>query len=329
MAAQNVNSVFTGKKFVFLAATLCCLLWGSAYPGIKNGYEIFQIGADDLPAKVVFAGYRFVLAGLFLLVLAAVMGKPIFRFRRDQYRQMVVLGATQTTLQYIFFYIGLAYTTGVKGSIMNATGVFFSVLLAHFFYQNDKISLNKFIGCILGFIGVMVVNLNKDLLDFSFVWQGDGFIILAAFILSASSIYGKYLSQTIDPGIMTGYQLLFGGIILTLGGYLTGGELTFHGWPSVLILGYLALLSSVAFALWSLLLKYNRVSLIAPFNFLIPVSGVVLSAIFLQENIFEWKNVIALLLVCLGIWRVNASKEVKIVSARPAEKATAKACDEK
>ena len=71
------------------------------------------------------------------------------------------------------------------------------------------------------------------------------------------------------------------------------------------ILGYLTLLSSVAFALWSILLKYNRVGMIAPFNFLIPVSGALLSAIFLGENILELKYAIALMLVCSGIWWVN------------------------
>ncbi|MFZ1872391.1 MAG: EamA family transporter, partial [Chania sp.] len=70
----------------------------------------------------------------------------------------------------------------------------------------------------------------------------------------------------------------------------------------------LVLLSSVAFALWSLLLKYNRVGMVAPFNFLIPVSGAVLSAIFLNESIMEWRNVLALLLVCGGIWLVNKIK---------------------
>ena len=48
--------------------------------------------------------------------------------------------------------------------------------------------------------------------------------------------------------------------------------------------------------------------MIAPFNFLIPVSGAVLSAIFLGENIFEWKYALALVLVCSGIWWVNKVK---------------------
>jgi drug/metabolite transporter (DMT)-like permease len=305
---ESNASLFTRKKFAWLCAAFCCLLWGSAYPAIKNGYEIFAIATDDLPGKIVFAGYRFVIAGLLLLAFALLQGKPIARLSRRQFSQLAVLGVTQTAVQYIFFYIGLAFTTGVKGSIMNATGTFFSVLLAHFIYQNDRLSVNKIVGCVLGFAGVMVVNFNSRLMDFSFSWMGDGFVVLAAFILSAASLYGKRISQTVDPTIMTGWQLAMGGVVLTVGGYLAGGRLTFHGWESVAILSYLALLSSVAFALWSLLLKYNRVGMIAPFNFLIPVSGAVLSAIFLQESIMEWRYALALVLVCFGIWRVNVTR---------------------
>ncbi|HAU5067426.1 TPA: DMT family transporter [Citrobacter amalonaticus] len=308
MDTPHPQPLFARKNVVWLSAAFCCLLWGSAYPAIKSGYEIFQIAAGDIPSKIVFAGYRFLFAGLLLLLLAIAQRKPIGRLSSRQFGQLTLLGVTQTSLQYIFFYIGLAFTTGVKGSIMNATGTFFSVLLAHFIYQNDKLSYNKTLGCILGFTGVMVVNFNSGLLDFSFTLAGDGSIVMAAFILSAATLYGKRLSQTVDPTVMTGYQLGIGGLVLVIGGYVFGGTLAVHGLASVAILGYLTLLSSVAFALWSILLKYNRVGMIAPFNFLIPVSGAVLSAIFLGENILEWKYAIALLLVCSGIWWVNKVK---------------------
>lgn len=308
MDTPHPQPLFARKNVVWLSAAFCCLLWGSAYPAIKSGYEIFQIAADDIPSKIVFAGYRFLFAGLLLLLLAMAQRKPIGRLSSRQFGQLTLLGVTQTSLQYIFFYIGLAFTTGVKGSIMNATGTFFSVLLAHFIYQNDKLSYNKTLGCILGFAGVMVVNFNSGLLDFSFTLAGDGSIVLAAFILSAATLYGKRISQTVDPMVMMGYQLGIGGLVLVIGGYAFGGTLAVHGLASVAILGYLTLLSSVAFALWSILLKYNRVGMIAPFNFLIPVSGAVLSAIFLGENILEWKYAMALLLVCSGIWWVNKVK---------------------
>ncbi|MCW2481866.1 DMT family transporter [Candidatus Symbiopectobacterium sp. NZEC135] len=307
---KNTTAFFTNEKIVFALATLCCLLWGSAYPAIKNGYALFLIEEGDIASKLVFAGYRFVLAGGLLLLLAMASGKAIARFKPGQLRQLAVLGITQTTLQYIFFYIGLAYTTGVKGSIMNATSTFFSVLLAHCLYANDKITPNKAIGCLLGFLGVTVVNV-KGLDDFSFTLMGDGFVVIAAFVLSAATIYGKRISQTMDPIIMTGYQLAVGGIILTLTGYLSGGSLSVHGWNSVLILFYLVLLSSITFALWSQLLKYNKVGTVAPFNFLIPIAGAVLSALFLDESILEWRYAAALVLVCLGIGLVNRSPQTK------------------
>jgi drug/metabolite transporter (DMT)-like permease len=297
--------LFARKNAAYAGAAFCCLLWGSAYPAIKSGYEIFQIAVDDIPSKVVFAGYRFLFAGILLLLFMLVQSKPLGRLSTRQFGQVALLGVTQTSLQYVFFYVGLAFTTGVKGSIMNATGTFFSVLLAHFIYQNDKLSFNKSLGCVLGFTGVMVVNLSSGSLDFSFSLMGDGFVVMAAFILSAATLYGKRISQTVDPMVMTGYQLEFGGLVLMIGGYVSGGSLTFHGVGSVMILGYLTLLSSVAFALWSVLLKYNRVGMIAPFNFLIPVSGALLSALFLGENILEWKYAVALVLVCSGIWWVN------------------------
>ncbi|SFR08675.1 MULTISPECIES: DMT family transporter [unclassified Enterobacter] len=305
METANPATIFARKKVAYACATLCCLLWGSSYPAIKNGYEIFEIATDDIPSKIVFAGYRFLFAGLLLLLFAMAQRKPIARFSPRQYGQLAFLGLTQTSVQYAFFYIGLAFTTGVKGSIMNATGTFFSVLLAHFIYQNDKLSYNKTIGCVLGFAGVMLVNINHSLMDVSFVWMGDGFVVLAAFILSAATLYGKRISQTVDPTVMTGWQLAFGGGVLVVGGYLTGGTLVVHSATAVAILGYLTLLSSIAFALWSVLLKYNRVSMIAPFNFVIPVAGTVLSAIFLGENILDIKYAIALVLVCSGIWWVN------------------------
>ncbi len=293
---------------VFLLAGLCCLLWGSAYPAIKNGYALFSIAPDDIPAKMIFAGYRFVLAGLLLLAVAVLTRRQVLGLSWSKLRQISTLGLTQTALQYVFFYVGLAYTTGVKGSIMNATGTFFSVLLAHFIYHNDRLSLNKVLGCLVGFAGVMVVNFKRDLLDFHFTLLGEGFVVIAAFILSAASIYGKKVSQHMDSIVLTGYQLTVGGLALLLGGYGAGGTLAGFSWASTALLVYLVLLSSVAFGLWTILLKYNRVGMVTVFNFLIPIFGAMLSAVFLGERILEWKNVIALVLVCSGIFLVTRDR---------------------
>ena len=291
---------------VFVLATLCCLLWGSAYPAIKNGYALLDIASADIAGQMLFAGWRFVLAGAVLLVVAAAMRKPILGLARRQFGQVALLGLAQTAIQYVFFYIGLAHATGVKSSIMNATGVFFSVLLAHVIYADDRLNGRKALGCLIGFLGVVVVNLGGGgELGFDFSLLGEGFVVIAAFVLAAASIYGKRLSRDIDPVVMTGWQLFVGGLILVGVGLAGGGRLAAFSPQAGALLIYLALLSSIAFAVWSFLLKHNPVGLIAPFNFLVPVFGVVLSAMFLGESMLRWSNLTALILVCLGIWLVT------------------------
>ncbi|APF23680.1 MULTISPECIES: DMT family transporter [Clostridium] len=306
---MNREKFYTNRRNIVLLAALCCFLWGSAYPAIKGGYELFNISGEDIPSKLIFAGYRFALAGIIVLLVQIISKKNIFVLNKKEIVQVTLLGIFQTTLQYIFFYIGLAYTTGIRSSIINGTGAFFSILLAHFIYKNDRLNVNKIVGCIVGFIGVIIVNLNgQDFFASSFSIQGEGFVMLAAFILSASSIYGKKITQNQDASIITGYQLFIGGLILLLLGYISGGCLSGFTLKSTSLLIYMALLSSVAFAVWTQLLKYNKVGIISIFNFLVPVFGSLLSAIFLGENIFDIKILISLIFVCLGIYMVYKIK---------------------
>jgi len=310
-------SKFSDPIFVMLIASLCCLLWGSAYPSIKLGYIAFNILPEDIASKYVFAGYRFTLAGLLLLLLSRIVRKEKLQLSRTQWTSLIMLGILQTGLQYMFFYVGVANTTGVKGSIMNATTTFFSVVLAHFIYKNDKLSRNKIVGCLLGFVGVIIVNLHTDLLTFSFSFTGEGFIIIAALVFSVTALYAKRLTATIDVLIITGVSLFVGGLVLTLLGLLLGGRVNHFTLESTSNLIYLALLSSVAFCLWNMLLKYNKVGKVSVYNFLIPVFGALLSALFLGETILELKNLAALLFVSVGIYLVNRVRSVQSSNNTP------------
>ncbi len=308
---MNTREFFMKKKVIYIFATMCCMLWGSAFPAVKSGYEVFNIASEDIPSKLVFAGYRFFLAGLIVLFIALLSKKELFKFNKRQLGQIALLGITQTCLQYIFFYLGLAYISGAKGSILSGTGAFFSVIIAHYIYINDKLNLKKTLGCIIGFIGVIIVNFDSQLLGSSFTIKGEGAILISALILSASSIYGKKLTQSMDSVVVTGYQLFIGGAVLIGLGYGFNGSISGFTIKSTSLLIYLAMLSSIAFSLWTILLKYNNVGTVAVFNFLTPIFGSILSAIFLHENIWELKNAIALICVCIGIWLVNRESNKK------------------
>ena len=299
------TNLYRDRRFVVGMAVLCCLLWGSAFPAVKAGYALLHVAKADTAAQMLFAGWRFLAAGAILLVLALANGKPVAAPRAEVGR-LVGLGLFQTTLQYVFFYVGLAHATGVKSSIMNATGAFFGVLLAHFLYRDDRLTPRKALGCLLGFAGVLAVNLGgQGGLDLDFSLLGEGFVVAAAFVLAAASIWGKAISQRIDPMVMTGWQLAIGGAALLAIGAAAGGRLGGFDIRALALLAYMAGLSAAAFALWSLLMKHNPVGMLAVFNFLIPVFGVLLSALFLHEPVLAWKNAAALILVCGGIFLVT------------------------
>jgi drug/metabolite transporter (DMT)-like permease len=313
MNKNVVNEIFTKSINIFVLAVVSTILWGSAYPSVKIGYELFKISSSDIYGKILFAGYRFLIAGIITILISSILKKKFVYPEKKNILGISLLGLIQTSLQYIFFYIGLSNTLGVKAAILNSTGTFITVILAHFLYRNDKLNLQKAIGCIVGFIGVLIINSGSNNAGSSFSFTGEGFIILAAMTFAFGSIISKTVAKTEDSMIMTGYQLLIGGGILVLIGFIGGGYLATPSLAAIILLIYMASLSAVAFTLWAILLKYNSVGKICVYNFLVPIFGAILSALYLQENMYSIKNIVALICVCLGIYIVNKRKEVEIV----------------
>lgn len=66
------------KPYVLIPLALfCCLLWGSAFPTVKVGYSLFNISADDTFSQIFFAGIRFTLAGLLVILFGSAMSKKV------------------------------------------------------------------------------------------------------------------------------------------------------------------------------------------------------------------------------------------------------------
>ncbi|HAZ06390.1 MULTISPECIES: DMT family transporter [Acetobacterium] len=291
------------KGVVLALATLCCLLWGSAYPAVKIGYELF--GITTTGAQVLFAGYRFTLAGILTWIITSLYVKKIALPQREEWGRMISLGLVQTTLQYIFFYIGLANTTGVKASIINATSTFFAILFAHLILKNEKMTRAKIIGCILGMVGVIIIQLKGGRIDSSFSLLGDGFLFLVCIASALGAVMTRIYTQKSDSMILTAYQLMIGGVVLVMIGLLMGGSITQVTVPGLLLLGYLAALSAAAFSIWTILLKHNPVGVVAIYGFMIPVFGVILSGLFLGEAFLSLRILVSLACVSVGIWLVN------------------------
>lgn len=296
------------KQKVMILAILATFLWGSAYPCIKIGYELFEIAGDDLGSKFLFAGIRFVTAGLMVLAFTALKQPKDCLPKKNMAGRLVLLGILQTTIQYIFFYVGLANTTGAKSAIINSFTAFFPIVLAPLFFRDDRLTAKKGLGCLIGLVGIVIINLDGSGLG-GFKLTGEGFAVFAAMAQSLASIYSKKLAKYMNVMTITGYQLFAGGILLVAAGILTGGTLAVV-WQGIILLLYMAALSAVAFTVWTYLLSHNPVSSVSIYNLLIPIFGTVLSGIFLKENIMTWTHLVSIVLVCLGIVLVNRKQEM-------------------
>ena len=210
----------------------------------------------------------------------------------------------------VFFLLcRLAHTTGVKGSIVEASNVFLAILVSSLIFHQEKLDQKKVLGCIVGFAGVVLINLSGSNVDMSFNLTGDGFIFISAIAYALSSVLIKKYSAKSDPVMLSGYQFTAGGLVMILIGFVMGGRIHTASMPAMILLIYMALISAVAYTLWGILLKYNPVSKVSIFGFTNPVFGVILSAIILREgNVFGMKDLIALVLVSIGILIVNWAK---------------------
>lgn len=300
-----MKDVLTRKWVVIVIAIFCSILWGSAFPVLKISYTELQMAVDDTIAKVVFAGMRFLLAGLILLIGMLMVKPKALLVTRRQAMFLTIFGIVQTALQYFFFYNGLANVSGMKGAILASSGTFFTVLLAHLFYSDDRLNLPKTIGLIAGFSGIIVANWGKEF-ELGFQITGEGFMILAALMGAIGTIMAKEMAQGIHPFALTGWQLTIGSVLMLLIGVsrLKPDAITFTplGWG---LLVYAAFLSAVAFALWYSILKYNKAGEISIYKFVTPVTGTILSAIFIPGENLNASILGALILVAVGIISVN------------------------
>lgn len=286
-------------------AVFCTILWGTAFPCIKIGYELFRIESGDIPSKLIFAGGRFFLAGIIVLLCGLLTrDRHRIHLRRKDMAPILVLSFFQSFMQYLLLYIGIVHITGTKSSLLTSVAAFGSVLLSAAVFRSDRLTLKKTVGCIIGVIGILVMNLNGDQ-SAGFTLTGDGLVILSNLSGAAGNVISKKIADDRSPVQIAGWQLSFGGPALILTGWVLGGRLTFYDSNCWLMLLYLAAMAGIAFMLWTMLLFYNDVSRIAVYNLLIPVFGTMWSGIFLGENVFTPENILSLLLVCSGIFLVN------------------------
>ncbi len=303
--SMKVKRLIDNKIFACAMAVVCTMMWGTAFPFIKLGYSLLKIDSGNVGSSILFAGLRFTIAGMMVFIFLLITDRHSLAIQKSDIAPLGTLGLVQIAGQYIFTYIGIGFTSSTNTSIITACASFFTVLAAGFFFKKtDRLTAFKVLGCVIGFSGVVVINQGGSENGNLF---GDIMILLSTVCAASGNIISKKIVNGRNPIKVNAFQLIVGGIVLTVAGLCCGGKLAFNGVLSVSVLLWLAFISAAAFTIWTTLLKHHPASMITVFNLLVPVFGTVLSGVMLGENIFKPQTAIALVLIVAGIATVNLS----------------------
>lgn len=281
------------------------MLWGTAIPLIKSTYVELAIGREDTGLKILLAGIRFFLAGLMTFTYFKIRNKGHrIDYKKINLKFIVILALIQTSLQYIFYYIGLSHVAGVKSSIIQSTNAFIVVLISAVLLPDEKVNPNIILALILGTLGIFITNYTGESLSGSLRFSGEGFILIATSFNALASVMLRKYGKGENPFVVTSFQFILGSLLLiVLGIALTGGFLALTPKGMVMIL-YGSFISACAFSIWTWVLQQYSANEFGVYKLFIPIFGSLFSVLALGEA-FTVNMAAGLALVLLGSLILN------------------------
>ena len=259
--------------------TLLCLIWGSTWLGIKVGLEF-------LP-PFLFAGIRFLVATMGLLVLAKILHARIPRDKQS-WNLMLVLGIFQISLPYGLVFWAEQYISSGLSAVLFATLPFFVVIFAHLMID-EKLTRMKTLGVVASFMGLVAIFWRDVTLTQGIIGQSSLLGGLAVVGSSASgglaNVVAKRHAHKIDPAANVLVQSLTGAAALLCLGLLTERDVALDFEPvAVLAILYLGIVgSALAFVGLYWLLRKTTATNSSLITFVTPIVALILGWAVLGE----------------------------------------------
>lgn len=286
------------KVKTILLSLLVMALWGSLFPCVKIGYAAFNINANSVADILMFAAMRFAFCGALVCIFCLFRRKTMSVPPVKSALNIVWVGIFAVALHYACTYIGLSMTESFKTALLKQAGALIYICFSFLFFKDEKFSIFKIVGAIIGFCGIMAINLSSDSISFSL---GDILILCASICTVVSNIISRRSAQSISPLWITGISQLFGGLILFIVSLLLGGVLPQFTVVGILVFAYICAASITAYTLWYHILKTNELSKLFIIKFAEPLFACVFGTILLGEDIFRLQYLAAFLLISAGI----------------------------
>lgn len=286
----------------YLQVTFCAALWGSAFPVIKLSYEALAI--EGFGERMVFAGTRFVIAGLMIVPFCRSSIIETFRTAPKGLLLWVIFG--QTVFQYVFFYYALSVSSGTLGALLGGAGSFWWMFLAPVFLKSPKPQAKHWAILAICAAGIAIAVYSPG--------AGSGNVTLGTISFLCASLAGamgsiglKRISLTHGSRAVTSISLFCGGVILLAIGSVQGwrGFWNDVGPVAIYSLLYLSVLSATAFTLWNKLIEQYSVNVLSAYRFLIPLFGVLESAWLVPSETIGAGIVVGGALIIISLYAVS------------------------
>lgn len=284
-----------------LLAFISCLLWSTAFVGIRIGIEYSP--------PIQFAGLRFFIAGLLIFPFIK-SKKSIFKEIRKNLLFIIKVAFFHTFMQYSLFYSGVARVSGANSAIIIGASPVIIAVMSHFFMINDKLNFKKLLSILFAFVGVVLVALSKPFSSVNSVsyYIGIALLLLTNINSGYSNIFIAKKKHDMSPLALTSISLIIGGIMLLLFAFFTEPvNLVVYPIKYYLALGWLSFLSAAAISIWMYILKIPGISVsnINVWKFVIPIVGALLAWIILPDEYPEVVSVVGMIVTAIALLILN------------------------
>jgi drug/metabolite transporter (DMT)-like permease len=288
-----------------LLAILACLLWSTAFAGVKIGLEY------TTPLR--FAGLRFLVASLLLFPLV-LKYKDYFTIIRRNLKVFLMVAFLNTLLQYSLFYLGMSLVPAALGAILIGSSPLFVAGIAHFVLPNEKLTRARLAIFLLGILGIILVTLGRN--RFTIEEEVGLLGVFLLLLVNTSSGLGNVIvsrdAKGIPPLVLSSASMLIGGTALFLIS-LPFEKMIPGVRPPVyyISLFWLGFLSAAAISIWFFLLKRPevRVSDLNFWKFIIPVVGAILAWLFVPGEKPSWIAFAGMVIIAVALAMLHIQKK--------------------
>lgn len=289
-----MNNLVKSTTFLAILATW---LWSTAFAGVKIGLEYHS--------PLQFAGIRFFISGVSILLIFGKFNR-FFAEIKSNLKLVLWLSMVQIFIQYALFYSGLNLVPGALGAMIIGSSPLFIAIVAHFAFQNDKMTPMKTFSILIGVTGIAVITLGRTKVEIrgELEFLGIGLLLINNLVAGYANVMVSKSPKEISPLVLSSSTLIVGGLLLLLVSIPVEGVNT-GPFPLeyYLALGWLSFLSAAAISIWFVLLKRPgvKVSVLNVWKFLIPVSGAILSWIILENEKPDLISVLGMIIIAVSL----------------------------